>query len=303
MEIEKHIQDGNLMRRATYAAVAVALTLIALKAGAFIITGSVAMMATLFDSILDMAASVLNLLAVRAALTPADREHRFGHGKAEAMAGVGQAGIIFVSAGYIIYEAIGRFIEPQPISSSPIGVGVTLFAIALTLGLVSYQNRVVRETKSLAIAADSIHYKGDLLMNLAVIAALVLSQFPGLEWTDPLFGILIAGFIARSAWEIANEAVHQLMDHEMPEDDRDKIRDLVLKDPEVVDMHDLRTRMAGNKLFIQFHLELDGKMSLKQAHDVADRVEESVKRAYPGSEVLSHQDPAGEEDITAFERT
>lgn len=291
------------MHRATYAAVAVALTLIAMKSLAFLVTGSVAMMATLFDSVLDMAASVLNLLAVRTALTPADHEHRFGHGKAEAMAGLGQAAIIFVSAAYIVYESVGRLLEPQVVTASSIGIGVTVVAILLTLALVSYQAKVVRETNSLAIAADSIHYKGDLLMNLSVIAALVLASVGGFIWADPIFGILIAAFIARSAWMIASEAGQQLMDHELPPEERQKIRTLILADGDVKDMHDLRTRMSGNKLFIQFHLELDGSMSLIMAHEIADRVEAAVKRAFPGSEVLSHQDPAGIETITDFERT
>ena len=295
--------NDRLMRRATYAAVGVALSLIAMKAAAFVVTGSVAMLATLFDSMLDMAASVLNLFAVRAALTPADHDHRFGHGKAEAMAGLGQATIIVLSAIYILWEAGSRLIEPEPVSSSGIGIAVTVIAIALTLVLVAYQTKVVRATNSLAIAADSIHYKGDLLMNLAVIAALALSAFPGFIWADPLFGILIACFIAYSAWQIAEQSVQQLMDQELPEEERDKIRTIVLKDADVQNMHDLRTRMAGNKLFIQFHLELDGNMTLTNAHEVADRVEGAVRDAFPGSEVLSHQDPAGLETITDFERT
>jgi len=296
-------KNDQLMRRATYAAVGVALSLIAMKAVAFVLTGSVAMLATLFDSVLDMAASVLNLFAVRAALTPADHDHRFGHGKAEAMAGLGQATIIILSALYILWEAVSRLIEPTPVSSSGIGIAVTLVAIGFTLALVAYQNKVVRETNSLAIAADSIHYKGDLLMNLAVIAALGLSAVPGFTWADPVFGIFIAAFIVYSAWQIANQSVQQLMDQELPEEEREKIRALVLSDAEVQDLHDLRTRMAGNKLFIQFHLELDGNMTLTKAHEVADRVEDSVRVAFPGSEVLSHQDPAGVETITEFERT
>jgi len=296
-------QNGQLMRRATYAAVVVSLTLIALKTGAFMITGSVAMLATLFDSILDMAASVLNLFAVRTALTPADHDHRFGHGKAEAMAGLGQSAIIAISAGYIVYESVNRFIEPQPVASTGIGIAVTALAIVLTLGLVSYQSRVVKRTNSLAIAADSIHYRGDLLMNLAVIAALGLSMFPSFWWADPLFGVLIAAFIVHSAWSIAREAINQLMDREMPEEDREQIMALVLADKDVRNMHDLRTRMSGNRYFIQFHLELDGNMSLIEAHEIADRVEDVVRKAYPLSEVISHQDPAGVETITAFERT
>lgn len=300
---DKKTHDGKLMRRATYAAVAVAVVLIVLKGSAYLLTGSLAMLATLFDSTLDMAASVLNLFAVRAALTPADHEHRFGHGKAEAMAGLGQAAIIFLSAAYIVYEAIGRLLVPEPVAQSTVGIIVTLIAIAFTLALVAFQTKVVKETNSLAIAADSIHYKGDLLMNLAVIAALALSAIEGFGWADPVFGLLIAGFIVMSAVAIVREAVRQLMDHEMPEEDREKIRAIILADKGVVNMHDLRTRMAGNQGFIQFHLELDGKMTLTEAHVIADRVELAVQKAFPDCEVISHQDPVGVEHITAFERT
>jgi ferrous-iron efflux pump FieF len=293
----------RLMRRATLAAVAVAVILIALKGTVFWFTGSIAMLGTLTDSLLDGAASLLNLFAVRASLAPADREHRFGHGKAEALAGLGQSIFIFGSAAYIVFEAVRRLLDPQPVAYSGAGIAVVVVAIVLTLALVAYQRHVVSETRSLAIEADSIHYRGDLFMNLSVIAALVLSGYLGFHWADPAFGILIAALIAWSAAKIVINAFDQLMDREFSEEDRDRIMDIARQHPEVVNLHELRTRTSGIYSFIQFHLELDGGISLTEAHRISDEVESEVMTAFPGAEVIIHQDPAGIEKLTRLQRT
>ena len=293
----------SLMRRATVAAVAVAAVLILLKGTVFWFTGSIAMLGTLTDSLLDGAASLLNLFAVRASLAPADREHRFGHGKAEALAGLGQSIFIFGSAGYITFEAVMRLIEPKPVPYSAAGIAVVVIAIGLTLALVAYQRHVVSRTRSLAIEADSIHYRGDLLMNLSVIAALVLSGFFGLHWADPVFGILIAGLIGWSAAKIVTNAFDQLMDREFSEEDRERIKEIARRHPGVVNLHELKTRTSGIYSFIQFHLELDGGITLTEAHRISDEVEKEVLAAFPGSEVLIHQDPAGDEKLTKFQRS
>ena len=294
--------NGRLMRRATYAAVAVAVILVAIKTVAFWMTGSIAMLGTLFDSLLDGAASLLNLFAVRHSLTPADNEHRFGHGKAEALAGLGQSFFIFASAGYITFAAVMRLLNPEPIAQSGVGIAVTIAAIVITLGLVAYQRHVVATTQSLAIEADSIHYRGDLYMNLSVIAALLLSGVFGLHRADPLFGILIAALIAWSAAKIVMAALDQLMDRELSEEERERIKTIALAHPEVINLHDLRTRASGVHIFIQFHLEMDGAMTLVEAHRIADEVETEVMAAFPGSEVIVHQDPAGLETLTRLER-
>ncbi|MDZ4382125.1 MAG: cation diffusion facilitator family transporter [Parvibaculum sp.] len=293
----------RLMRRATLAAVAVAVVLIMLKGVVFWFTGSIAMLGTLTDSLLDGAASLLNLFAVRASLAPADREHRFGHGKAEALAGLGQSIFIFGSAAYIVFEAVRRLLDPQPVAYSGAGIAVVVIAIVLTLALVAYQRHVVSETRSLAIEADSIHYRGDLFMNLSVIAALVLSGYLGFHWADPAFGILIAALIAWSAAKIVINAFDQLMDREFSEEDRDRIMDIARQHPEVVNLHELRTRTSGIYSFIQFHLELDGGISLTEAHRISDEVESEVMTAFPGAEVIIHQDPAGIEKLTRLQRT
>lgn len=297
-----HIHNARLMRRATLAAVLVAVVLIAMKSVVYYFTGSVAMLGTLFDSLLDGSASLLNLFAVRASLTPADDEHRFGHGKAEALAGLGQSIFIFGSAGYIAFASIQRLMEPAPISHSTAGIVVTVIAILLTLALVSYQRHVVSQTRSLAIEADSIHYRGDLLMNLAVIAALILSGYFGWYWADPVFGLVIAALIAWSAAMIVMNATNQLMDRELSDDDRERIKTIALSHAEVVNIHDLRTRTSGLQMFIQFHLELDRNITLLDAHHISDEVEKDMIAAFPGADVLIHQDPAGMEKLTRLQR-
>lgn len=297
------VPHEKLMRRATMAAVIVAVVLIGLKGVVFWFTGSVAMLGTLTDSLLDGAASLLNLFAVRASLAPPDEEHRFGHGKAEALAGLGQSIFIFASAGYIAFESVGRLVDPQPVENSAAGILVVVIAIGLTLGLVAYQRRVVRQTRSLAIEADSIHYRGDLLMNLSVIAALVLSGYLGLHWADAVFGLVIAGLIAWSAGKIVINAFGQLMDEEFSDEDRERIKEIARKHPQVVNLHDLRTRTSGIDSFIQFHLELDGELKLKEAHRISDEVRREIMAAFPGSDVLIHQDPAGGEKLTSLQQS
>ena len=292
---------ARLMRTATYASVAVAGTLIVVKLAAWLFTDSVSLLSTLIDSLLDAAASMINLLAVRHALTPADREHRFGHGKAEPLAALGQTAFIAGSAIFLVIEAGHRLFAPRPVLHVDVGIGVMILAIVVTFALTRFQAHVVRKTGSVAIKADSLHYVGDILVNAAVIVALLLASQFGWFIADPLFGIAIAGYILIIAWRIARGAFDMLMDRELPEPERARIRRIVLEHPSVIDMHDLRTRASGRKTFIQVHIELDGDLSLYRAHDVADEVEASLRAAYPGAEVIIHQDPHGiDEERASF---
>ncbi|MCP1337463.1 cation diffusion facilitator family transporter [Futiania mangrovi] len=285
----------RLMRLATYASVASACFLILIKLGAWIATGSLAMLSSLIDSVLDAAASIVNLVAVRHALEPADHEHRFGHGKAEPLAGLGQAALIFGSALFLVFEAGGRLFAPVPVTQSTLGIVVIVVSIAVTLGLVLFQRHVVRVTKSVAIAADSLHYKGDLLMNAGVILALVLAGVFDMPIADPIIALMIAGYIANSAWSIVRQSLDQLMDKEFPEEDRARIRQIATSHREVEEIHDLRTRSSGTYSFIQFHLELDPHMTLARAHRISDEVEEMLQEAFPDADIFIHQDPAGSE--------
>ncbi|MHA1536551.1 MAG: cation diffusion facilitator family transporter [Alphaproteobacteria bacterium] len=287
---------GRLMRNATYASVSVAMALIGAKVAAWIITDSVAILSTLIDSLLDALASVVTLLAVRHALQPADREHRFGHGKAEALAGLGQAAFIAGSALLLVSQAGGRLYSPQPITHEYVGIAVMGFSIALTLALVFYQQHVVRQTGSVAIGADRLHYVGDLLVNAAVIGALLATSVSGRGWIDPVLALLVAVYILWSAWRIVRTVLDILMDRELPDADRHRIREIVLAHAAVQDMHDLRSRRSGTDTFIQLHIELDGAMRLIEAHAIADAVEADIRDAFPDAEVIIHQDPAGIEE-------
>lgn len=288
-------ETATLLRRATVASVAVAFTLISVKMAAYFVTGSVALLSSLVDSLLDSLASLINFFAVRQALVPADREHRFGHGKAEPLAGLGQAAFIAGSAVFIVFESVNRLVSPVVVSHGHIGIAVMLLSLALTLLLVLYQNYVVRRTRSMAIKADSLHYASDIVLNLSVIVALLLSTQLNLPMADPLFALGISGYIIWSAAQIAIQSLHQLMDRELPDADRARIIAVCRRHKEVRDVHELRTRASGMDIFIQLHLELDGNLPLLQAHRVADDVERELRREFPNADVIIHEDPAGQE--------
>ncbi len=285
----------RLKRLATYAAVTVAATLIAIKLWAWLATSSVAMLASLVDSTLDLVASGLNLLAVRHALTPADREHRFGHGKAEALAGLGQAAFIGGSAVFLLFQSLERLIDPHPVEQSVAGLVVMGISMALTIALVAFQRHVISRTRSLAIGADHLHYVTDVITNAGVVVALVVAGLWGWHAADPLIGLAIAAVIAWGAYKILRGSYDELMDHEFDDADRARIKDIVQKHGAVINLHDLRTRRAGHRAFIQLHLELPPAMALVEAHRISDEVEEAIMRVFPDAEVLIHQDPAGVE--------
>lgn len=291
---------ARLMRLATYASVSVAATLITVKVGALYATGAAVILATLVDSILDGAASLLNLFAVRHSLQPADSEHRFGHGKAEALAGLGQAAFIGGSAVFLGFESLQRTLDPQPVVQSNIGIAVTVFALVLTIALVGLQRYVVRASGSVAVGADALHYASDIMLNLGVIAGLLLAGRFGLIFADPLIALAIAGWIGYSAVQIFRTSYDQIMDRELPDEDRTKVHEIALAHKEVIAIHDVRSRLAGTTPFIQLHLEMQPDMTLHAAHLIADEVEARVKAAFPGAEVFIHQDPAGFEKHPAF---
>jgi len=272
--------------------VAVAGGLVLIKMGAWLVTDSVALLSSMVDSMLDAVASVINLFAVRTALAPPDEDHRFGHGKAEPLAGLAQAAFVAGSSVLLVSEAVSRLFDPAPIARGEVGIAVMLVSIAATVGLVAYQRHVIRRTRSVAISADSLHYAGDVLMNAAVIVSLVLAGWLGVTWADPLFALGIAAYLLRNAWVIFRESLDLLMDREFEADDRERILEIARDDPHVHDVHDLRTRSSGQRQFVQLHLELDRHLSLLKAHAIADRVEGRIRAAFPAAEVMIHQDPA-----------
>lgn len=292
---------GRLMRLATYAAVGMAGSLVAVKFVAYLMTDSVSLLSTLIDSLLDVGASFVNLLAVRHALQPADDEHRFGHGKAESLAGLAQAAFISGSAVFLLLQAGERLYNPSPIHNTTLGYAVMVLAIVATGALVTFQKYVAKRTGSVAIAADSAHYTMDVLVNISVIVSLFLASELGWQLADPLFAIAIAFYILHGAYEVGVEAYHVLMDRELPEEERTKITELALAHPKVVDAHDLRTRQSGPDVFIQIHLEMPRSLTFVEAHSVAEDVMHSIEDAFPRAEVLIHQDPQGIDEPRAFE--
>jgi ferrous-iron efflux pump FieF len=290
----------RLRLRATYASLAVAVVLIAAKFVAWTGTGSVALLSSLVDSTVDAAASLVIFVAVRQAALPPDREHRFGHGKAEPLAALGQAAFLLGSALFLIAEAVRRLVSPEPIENTEVGVAVMVLSLLVTISLVAYQRHVVRRTGSLAINADSLHYSSDILMNLSVIATLLIQAALAVPIIDPLFGGAVGAYIIYGAARIARLALTQLMDRELPDVERARVRKIAESHPEVTAVHDIRTRGAGPTAFIQLHIEMDGEMTLLRAHEISDAVEQELRAAFPHAEIIIHADPAGIEEYVAF---
>jgi len=285
-------QSARLLRFATVSSVTTATLLIAAKLGAFVMTGSVSILASLIDSLLDAGASLVNLFAVNYSLSPPDEEHRFGHGKAESVAGLAQATLICGSGVYLIVESIKRLVDPPQLQDLGIGLAVMAFSMFATLVLLAIQHHVIERTQSVAIRADSLHYKTDLFTNAAIILALLLTQW-GWSGMDPIFALGVAVYIIYSAWHIGYEAFNDLLDKELPDESRQKILDLINEHPEVEGAHDLRTRLSGRTVYIQVHIELEDHMPLIQSHRISDEVEEALLKQFPTADIVIHQDPVG----------
>jgi ferrous-iron efflux pump FieF len=286
----------NLKRWASVASLGVAVTLIAVKLVAFLMTNSVSMLSALMDSTFDAVASLVTMLSIIHAATPADEEHRFGHGKLEALSALGQAVFIFGSCCFLLFESVRRFFSPVIVQSADIGIYVIIFSIVMTAALIGFQMYVIKKTSSIAITADYMHYKGDLFLNLSVFVALVISFYRPSPYYDPAFAVLIALALLYSSYSITRESFDILMDKEIPTADREKIIALVTSHKDVAAIHDLRTRNTGERIFIEFHMEVDGGLTLNRAHAITEEVEKSLYDAFPKSEVLIHQEPAGIDD-------
>ena len=280
----------KLLKRVTWAAIGASGLLVSVKFYAWICTGAVSIQATLVDSFLDVVASTINFFAVRHSLKPADHEHRFGHGKIEALVGLAQAAFIAGSAALIFLEAGRRLIQPIPLVHHASGVWVILFSIAVTFLLVRYQNRIVKQTGSTAIHADAMHYRSDLLINAGVLISLFLGQWLHIDRIDPVFGSVIAVYILWTTLGIFKSSLDVLMDRELPDTERERIAALVISHPRIKGFHDLRTRSTGSQKFIQLHIEIDPNILFQEAYDIAHEVEALIEAAYDNAEVIIHQD-------------
>lgn len=286
-------EHARLNRSAAFASISVALLLVALKVWAAWTTGSTAMLGSLADTVLDLVASLATLAGVWIAAQPDDENHRFGHGKAEALAAMFQIVLIAISALSLAGRAIEQFINGVRPQGAEGGIAVSVIAMVATLALLAWQRHVIKKTGSLAISTDHVHYQSDLLLNLAVIAALALDQYAGIPGADPLFGLGIAAWLGWGAWGASQAAVNQLMDHEWDDEKKARFLEVVARHPELKGLHDLRTRTSGNRDFVQFHVAVDPAMSVRRAHDVMDEIEAKLLAEFPGIEILIHPDPEG----------
>jgi len=287
---EPPAETARLLKLATWASVAVASLLIVFKLAIWLLTGSLSVLASLVDSLLDVAASLVNLVAVRFSLKSADCDHQYGHGKAESLAGLGQSLLIGCSAAFVIWRAVDRFVNPRPLEAVGVGVAVMLGAVAITLGLVLFQRRVVAQTGSTAIKADSLHYASDLYTNLGTALVLALAGF-GWNWLDPLVGVVIALVVIHSAWRIGYEAAQILLDHHLSPEAEAEIERLAKGHAKVLGVHDIRTRRSGQTRIVQLHLEMAGDLSLEEAHRATKEVESFIREMMPQADIIIHQDP------------
>lgn len=281
---------AKLVRSASTAAISVAVILILVKGLAWLMTGSAALLASLVDSLVDAVASIVNFLALRWATKPADDDHRFGHGKAEALTALLQGGFITGSALLLAMHGVDRLLHPTTLQHLNIGMGSMAIAMVLTVALVLYQSWVIKQTDSTAIRADRLHYQSDVMMNLAILCSLALTWY-GWQSADGVFTLAIAGYMLFSVIHIIRDAMDHLMDKELSGEERQQVIDAVKQHPGAMGMHDLRTRQSAGTKFIQLHLELDDRLSLSQAHTICDEVEAKVKACFDQAEVLIHQDP------------
>ncbi|RKS85721.1 ferrous-iron efflux pump FieF [Orbus hercynius] len=285
-----HSQYSKLVKKATYFAVIFSLILIIIKFFTWWITGSVSMLASLFDSSIDLLASGLNFVLIRYSLKPPDEDHRFGHGKAESLSALAQSAFIIGSIAFLLLNSIKLLLHPEPVNSPLLGIAISFISIVLTSGLILYQRYVIKQTNSQAIKADMLHYSADFFMNIAVVIALFLTWY-GVIYADAVFALLIGAYILYSALKIIFLAIQDLLDKALPEEDNELILDIASSFPEVHGLHDLKTRRSGPMTFVQLHIELDDNMSLVQSHAIADKIEKLISQQFEPAEVIIHQDP------------
>ena len=286
-------RQNKLKKAAASASIALAGTLIVLKSLGVFYTGSLAVLSSVIDSLADLFASAVTYVAVRVSSQPADPKHRYGHGKAEALSALLQAAFIMGSGLFVLYDGIRRFFYPQPLEQTGFGIGVMAVSLILTLALIVFQRHVARRTNSQAIRADAAHYTVDVITNISIILTLSIVSLTGLGWFDTLAAIAVAAYLLLNAHKLAKDAVALLMDKELGGNIREKVEKLVLNCSHVEGLHDLRTRDLGGQYMFELHLELDGHLTLFEAHKYSDEVENRIKQTFPNAQVIIHQDPAG----------
>ena len=290
------IKKDKLKKLATYASVSASVFLTLLKLFASLYTGSLAILSSLVDSVSDIFASLITFFAIRISVRPASMQHRYGYGKAEAISSLLQSAFVAGSALFVVYEGVNRMLNPYKITDIGWGLAVICISFFVTLVLVIFQQYVVRKTESLAVSADRLHYLIDLTTNLAIIISLVLVKFFDFEWFDTIAAIFVAGYLLYNAYDIAKKAIDMLMDKELPEEIREMVSEAVKTCDKCHGIHDLRTHDLGGTYMFEFHLEMDGNLSLYEAHDVTENVVEKIRNKFPDAQIIIHQDPYGLEE-------
>lgn len=286
-------QQNKLKKAAAIGSVSLAVLLTLIKTVGVFYTGSLAVLSSMIDSLADLFASSVTYFAVRVSSRPADCSHRYGHGKAEALSALIQSAFIMGSGLFVMYDGINRFINPAPLAQTSLGIAVMVASLALTLILIFFQRYVAERTRSQAIRADAAHYTVDVITNASIILSLVIVALFDISWFDTLTALIISVYLIANAYKLAKDAVALLMDKELGNDIRERLSRLVLSCGHVQGMHDLRTRDLGGSYMFELHLELDGNLSLFEAHRYSDEVENKIKEMFPNSQVIIHQDPAG----------
>ena len=287
----------RLNRLASLASLCLACVLIGVKLWAWITTGSIAMLTSAMDAIVDAGAALATFAGVQYAAKPADRDHRFGHGKGEALAAFVQAMFLAGAAVVLVFQSVERLINPEPLSHLGLGLWIIIGSTIAAMGLVAMQSWVTRRTASTAIAADRAHYLTDIAVNLAVLAAFLVTGLTGWINADPIFALGISCYMLWNVKSITQHALRQLLDRELPSHDRDNITKAVLAVAGVNALHDLRTRDAGDRVFVEFHLEVDGSMTVTDGHAVSEAAEAAIRVLYPnGVDTVVHIEPAGIND-------
>jgi ferrous-iron efflux pump FieF len=289
----KSIEPRYALIASTWVMATVAI-LICIKGYAYWKSDSAAVLATFTDSLTDAAISFMMLIALRYSLRPADRDHRHGHGKMEAIAALFQAAFLAAAGLFLVFESLRRFAEPQPVTHQLLGVAVAGIAIVLSLLLVLVQNYCLKRAPSLAVEADQAHYQTDVLLNGSVIITLLVNYYGGPAWTDPACCVVIACYYAWTARKIGLQATDMLMDKELPEAVRTKLKEIIKCHPDILDYHDLRTRKSGMVIHITMDVEIDPELTLHHSHEIIRALEHDILDSYPYAEIIIHADPYGD---------
>jgi ferrous-iron efflux pump FieF len=296
-------RGASLRRFASMISLTTAVALVAVKLSAWIATGSVAMLTSAVDALVDTGASFATYFGVRYAERPPDHDHRFGHGKGEAVAAFTQAAFLAGAAFVLTVQSIQRLVHTQPINALDVGLSVIVASLVAALVLVILQTWVLRKTGSTAIAADRAHYLTDVAVNVAVLMALGVTKLTGWTRADPSFALAISGYMLLNAYGIAKHALAQLLDRELSDEDRQRIKATILTCDGVRGTHDLRTRFSGDRTFIEYHVEVDGRLPVERGHAIGDATERAVENLLPGTvEAMAHLEPFGIDDERLDER-